>query len=112
MKKKILNLITGYLNKKIMARIFVIEDEKIANAIEILLKKKKQMCDKERSAKSYGSGFIGSCGSFHPSHSGYGRGLIGSCGGFHTYHSGCGSSGCGGTIMGGCGYINKCSSGC
>lgn len=99
MKKKILNLITGYLNKKIMARIFVIEDEKIANAIEILLEKKKQMDARKRSTKSYGSGFIGSCGSSH------------------TYHSGCGSSGCGGsgrecTIIGGCGYVNKCSSSC
>jgi hypothetical protein len=108
-----------------MARIFVIEDEKIADAIEILLEKKKQMCARERSTKSYGSGFIGSCGGSHTPHRS--SGFIGSCGGFHTYHSGCGSSGCGGshtshsgcggsgrkcTIIGGCGYVNKFSSGC
>ncbi len=100
-----------------MARIFVIEDEKIANAIEILLEKKKQMCARERSTKSYGSGFIGSCGNFHPSHSAYGSGLIGSCGGSgcggsHISHSGCGGNSRKCTIIGGCGYINKCISAC
>lgn len=86
-----------------MARIFVIEDEKIANAIEILLEKKKQMDARERSTKSYGSGFIGSCGGSHTPHRS--SGFIGSCGGFHTYHSGCGSSGCGGSHVShsGCG---------
>lgn len=99
-----------------MARIFVIEDEKIANAIEILLEKKKQIDAKRKSITSFNDEFIERYDNHHTYHSGCGSG---GCGNFRPHNRGCGGrikysyGGCGGIThsCGGCGrttYMSGC----
>lgn len=86
-----------------MARVFIIEDDKVADAIELLLEKKKKL---ERVSREK----IHPFSDYEPRYS-RPRGGCGTsgCGGYHTHDSYCGSpfrisSGCGGGgTFSGCG---------
>lgn len=82
-----------------MARVFIIEDDKVADAIELLLEKKKKL---ERVSREK----IHPFSDYEPRYSRPRGGCgTGGCGGYNTHDSYCGSpfrisSGCG---SGGCG---------
>lgn len=75
-----------------MSRIFVIDDDRVADAIELLLEKKKRM-DKRRihSFSDHEPSYVRPSSGCGMTHSYYGG-----CGGTLIHSSGCGSVGCGG----------------
>lgn len=115
-----------------MAKIFIIEDEKVAAAIEMLLEKKNRLNQINRKKihpfsdyepnyvrPSSGCGMTyssyGGCGGTFIHSSGCGNSCRSGCGGTFIHSSGCGSScssGCGGTFIHSSGCGSSCRSGC